>query len=91
MLFINFTKFQINWVCQMFQKFSPFLRFFVEDDRTAHREPESILQKQKNDRIEIEDFYTAVSWHLDAVTFVLTTFVMRNVMQLKGKLTYNYC
>ena len=36
-------------------------RFFVEDDRTAHREPESILQKQKNDRIEIEDFYTVVS------------------------------
>ena len=35
-------------------------RFFVEDDRTAHREPESILQKQKMDRIEIEDFYTAV-------------------------------
>jgi hypothetical protein len=46
-------------------------RFFVEDDRTAHREPESILQKQKMDRIDIEDFYTAVR---DSANTLITVF-----------------
>ena len=36
-------------------------RFFVEEDRSAQREPEAIVQKLKADRQEIEDFYTAVS------------------------------
>jgi len=38
----------------------PLNRFFVEDDRMSNREPESIIQKQKQDRIEIEEFYTNV-------------------------------
>ena len=33
-------------------------RFFVEEDRNFQREPEAIVQKQKADRQEIEDFYT---------------------------------
>jgi SLIT-ROBO Rho GTPase activating protein len=36
-------------------------RFFIEEDRSAQREPEAIVQKLKADRQEIEDFYTAVS------------------------------
>merc|ERR1719510_747743 len=34
-------------------------RFFIEEDRSAQREPEAIVQKLKADRQEIEDFYTA--------------------------------
>ena len=37
-------------------------RFFIEEDRNAHREPEAIVQKQKADRQEVEDFYVAVSF-----------------------------
>ena len=36
-------------------------RFFIEEDRNAHKEPEAIIQKQKADRQEVEDFYVAVS------------------------------
>ena len=37
-------------------------RFFIEEDRNAHKEPEAIVQKQKADRQEVEDFYVAVSF-----------------------------
>ena len=36
-------------------------RFFIEEDRNAHKEPEAIVQKQKADRQDVEDFYVAVS------------------------------
>ena len=36
-------------------------RFFIEEDRNAHKEPEAIVQKPKADRQEVEDFYVAVS------------------------------
>ena len=39
-------------------------RFFIEEDRNAHKEPEAIIQKQKADRQEVEDFYVAVSFIL---------------------------
>ena len=35
-------------------------RFFVEEDRSSLKEPDTILMKQKADRKETEDFYTAV-------------------------------
>ena len=40
-------------------------RFFIEEDRNAHKEPEAIIQKQKADRQEVEDFYVAVSFSLN--------------------------
>ena len=36
-------------------------RFFVEDDIASHKEPESIIQKEKEKRHEVEDFYVNVS------------------------------
>ena len=42
-------------------------RFFIEEDRNAHKEPEAIIQKQKADRQEVEDFYVAVSFSLSNV------------------------
>ena len=36
-------------------------RFFVEEDKTAQRDPEAIVQEMKAKRQEIEDFYTKVS------------------------------
>jgi hypothetical protein len=39
---------------------SSLIRFFVEDDRMSNRESESMVQKQKQDRLEIEEFYTNV-------------------------------
>ena len=36
-------------------------RFFVEEDRASLKEPDTILMKQKSDRKETEDFYTAVN------------------------------
>ena len=32
-------------------------RFFIEDDMSAVKEPESIIQKEKEKRHEVEDFY----------------------------------
>ena len=32
-------------------------RFFIEDDMSAVKEPESIVQKEKEKRHEVEDFY----------------------------------
>ena len=36
-------------------------RFFVEEDKSAQRDPEAIVQEMKAKRQEIEDFYTKVS------------------------------
>ena len=44
-------------------------RFFIEEDRNAHKEPEAIIQKQKADRQEVEDFYVAVSFILSNCIF----------------------
>ena len=35
-------------------------RFFVEEDKSAQRDPEAIVQEMKAKRQEIEDFYTKV-------------------------------
>ncbi len=45
-------------------------RFFVEEDRNAIREPEAIVQKQKADRQEIEEFYTSLSFLADDTIFL---------------------
>ena len=57
-------------------------RFFIEEDRSAQREPEAIVQKLKADRQEIEDFYTTVS--------ILTEFLLAIIMKLisRKKLTF---
>ena len=57
-------------------------RFFIEEDRSAQREPEAIVQKLKADRQEIEDFYTTVS--------ILTEFLREIIMKLisRKKLTF---
>ena len=44
-------------------------RFFIEEDRNAHKEPEAIIQKQKADRQEVEDFYVAVSFRKFVLLF----------------------
>ena len=49
-------------------------RFFIEEDRSAQREPEAIVQKLKADRQEIEDFYTTVS--------ILTEFLLAIIMKV---------
>ena len=49
-------------------------RFFIEEDRSAQREPEAIVQKLKADRQEIEDFYTTVS--------ILTEFLREIIMKV---------
>ena len=51
-------------------------RFFIEEDRNAHKEPEAIIQKQKADRQEVEDFYVAVS-------FILTNCILFSYRYLK--------
>ena len=57
-------------------------RFFIEEDRSAQREPEAIVQKLKADRQEIEDFYTTVS--------ILTEFLLAIIMKVisRKKLTF---
>ena len=45
-------------------------RFFVEEDRTAPRDPEAIVQEMKAKRQEIEDFYTKVSLFVSICTLV---------------------
>ena len=37
-------------------------RFFVEEDKSAQRDPEAIVQEMKAKRQEIEDFYTKVCY-----------------------------
>ena len=56
-------------------------RFFIEEDRNAHKEPEAIIQKQKADRQEVEDFYVAVS-------FILTNCILFSDKYKKFKLSY---
>ena len=55
-------------------------RFFIEEDRNAHKEPEAIIQKQKADRQEVEDFYVAVSLSNPLLRFHILLISSVNVM-----------